>query len=417
MWVVPRTSLTEDQLHAVALPTDRHRIIIGGPGSGKTLVLAHRARQLLDEGVPPERLRLLVYTKLLTSYLRAGLADLGIPEECVDTVDGWTLEVHRLLVGGRPPLEQRPWGKPIPDYAAARRLVLDRIRTQQEDQGEDLEKPLDVILADEAQDLDEEGIALLTGLADHVTVALDARQQIWRDRIGLDEARSLLGVGRAQGALLSAYRCTPFIVELASAFLPEDEATRFRTSNLVPMQEREKLVLHTADSDAEQWDVVAKHLAARAILGQRTAVIVRTQKQLRRAVRELGARDIEVVGQKEADFADDRPIVMTYHSAKGLTVDAVLLPDLTADRYPIEDVRLDRNLMFVAVTRATSWVWMGTLADEALPSVEGFEVLDDLVARGVLVRSGGPLKSSEPSMTTPSPATDPAAGASLIDLL
>lgn len=414
MWVVPRASLTEDQLHAVALPTDRHRIIVGGPGSGKTLVLAHRARQLLDEGVPPERLRLLVYTNLLTSYLRAGLAELGIPEECVDTVDGWTLEVHRLLVGGRPPLERLPGGRTIPDYAAARRLVLDRIRTQH-DQGEEPPKPLDVILVDEAQDLDEEGIALLTGLADHVTVALDARQQIWRDRIGLDEARSLLGVGRAQGALLSAYRCTPFIVELASQFLPEEETNRFRASNLVPMQEREKLVLHTADSDAEQWDVVAKHLAARAILGQRTAVIVRTQKQLRRAVRELGARDIEVVGQKEADFADDRPVVMTYHSAKGLTVDAVLLPDLTADRYPLDDVRFDRNLMFVAVTRATSWVWMGTFAGEPLPAVEGFETFDDLVARGVLVRSGGPTESAEEPATTREPATDP--GASLIDLL
>lgn len=403
MWAVPRTSLTEDQLHAVDFTTERHCIIVGGPGSGKTLVLAHRARSLLDAGVAPEGLRLLVYTNLLRAYIGSGLDDLDVPEGSVLTLDKLTHDLYGRFIGGRPPYqerpEERPWGAPIPDYIEMRRRVLARVREQE------LPPVLDVVLVDEAQDLDREAIGFLAGMSGHVTLALDARQQLYADRIGLEDARSLLGVGRAQGALLSAYRCTPLIVELAAAFLPDTEAARFRAANLMPLGEREKPVLHTSSSDAEQWDTVAKHLAARAILGQRSAVLVRTNQQLKAALKALRARGVDVVGQKDATFDDDRPVVMTYHSSKGLTVDAVFLPDLAEGRFEDHgNPGLTRNLVFVAITRATSWVWMGMREDAPLPAVAGFEILDALLARGVIVRSGG---AQAPA---PRPPVDSAAG-------
>lgn len=411
MWAVPRASLTEDQLHAVDLPSERHCIIVGGPGSGKTLVLAHRARRMLDEGVAHDRLRLLVYTNLLRSYIGSGLDDLDVPEESVITFDKWTLELHRRLIGGRWPV-QHQYGRALPDYVAIRRLLLDRLRD------EELEPVLDVVLVDEAQDLDEESIALLTGMSEHVTLALDARQQVYPDRIGLDDARTLLGVGRAQGSLLSAYRCTPLIVELAAVFLPDEEAARFRASNLMPLDERERPALHMSHSASDQWDTIAKQLGARAMLGQRSAVLVRTQRELRVAVKELRSRGVETVGQKDARFEDDRPVVMTYHSSKGLTVDTVFLPDLTDEDFDDhEDPVLARNLVFVAITRATRWVWMGMREGKGLPGVAGFETFDELVDRGIVVRSGGDVTSSadRPPDTTPTGDVDPPT--SMLDLL
>ncbi len=55
-WLIPRDELTNEQGRAAELKPDEHRLILGSPGSGKTMVLLHRARYLADEyRVPPER--------------------------------------------------------------------------------------------------------------------------------------------------------------------------------------------------------------------------------------------------------------------------------------------------------------------------------------------------------------------------
>ena len=57
-WLIPRDELTAEQIRAVELSANEHRVILGAPGSGKTQILLHRARYLSDElGVPPARFR------------------------------------------------------------------------------------------------------------------------------------------------------------------------------------------------------------------------------------------------------------------------------------------------------------------------------------------------------------------------
>ena len=70
-WLVPREELTVEQVRSVELPMDENRLVSGGPGSGKTLVLAHRAQFLMEDlGIEPDRLRIFVYTKTLAAYIR-----------------------------------------------------------------------------------------------------------------------------------------------------------------------------------------------------------------------------------------------------------------------------------------------------------------------------------------------------------
>ena len=58
-WLVPRTDLSREQREAVELNTREHRIIGGAPGSGKTQILLHRARHLLDTtGADISRMRI-----------------------------------------------------------------------------------------------------------------------------------------------------------------------------------------------------------------------------------------------------------------------------------------------------------------------------------------------------------------------
>jgi superfamily I DNA/RNA helicase len=395
MWVVPRTELTEDQIEAVNLSTDKHRIIVGGPGSGKTLALAHRARRLLDDGRPPEQIRLLVYTRTLARYLRTGLQELGIPEQVVKTFDAWCLEVYRDEVSDRPP--RRP-GSKSPDFEAVRAAVL----KAREAKGS--YPRLDVVLVDEAQDLDAVAIRLLAATASHVTLAMDQRQQLYSEKVDVATAAEILGVRRPQGNLLTAYRCTPLIVDVASVFLPDDEAERFRASNLLPLAEREVPMLEESVSDEAELDVLAKRLGERALLGQRSAVLVPYRDAVRRVATGLRKRGVNVVDMDEAEFDDIRPVVITYHSAKGLTVESVLLPQLTASAFPArDDVTRVRNQLFVGISRATHWVWLGRRTGQDLPDIPGFDQFPALERRGSLtvVRTGAEGQTSPPVTTAP----------------
>jgi superfamily I DNA/RNA helicase len=103
-WLVHRDELTVEQERATALNPKEHRLILGSPGSGKTIVLLHRARHLVDEfGVPPERYRIFVFTRALKAYIRTALDDLDLPDDCVLTFDAWCLEFYRTHVNKRAP--------------------------------------------------------------------------------------------------------------------------------------------------------------------------------------------------------------------------------------------------------------------------------------------------------------------------
>ena len=63
----PVTTKTAGELNAAQQRAVQHGrsplLIIAGAGTGKTLTLAHRAAHLIEEGVPPERILLLTFTR------------------------------------------------------------------------------------------------------------------------------------------------------------------------------------------------------------------------------------------------------------------------------------------------------------------------------------------------------------------
>jgi superfamily I DNA/RNA helicase len=60
--------------------------------------------------------------------------------------------------------------------------------------------------------------------------------------------------------------------------------------------------------------------------------------------------------------------VLTYHSAKGLTFDSVLMPGVTRSAIRARHSSV-RRMLFVAVTRATHWVYLSSLEKSVNPSV------------------------------------------------
>lgn len=62
------------QLEAINAPDDRPILCLAGPGSGKTLVLVHRAAHLIGRGVDPENMLLTTFTRKAADEIKKRLA-------------------------------------------------------------------------------------------------------------------------------------------------------------------------------------------------------------------------------------------------------------------------------------------------------------------------------------------------------
>jgi superfamily I DNA/RNA helicase len=104
--------------------------------------------------------------------------------------------------------------------------------------------------------------------------------------------------------------------------------------------------------------------------GEKIGVLLPQKRQVfgfATAFREAG---LEVESQDELDFSSNLPKVITYHSAKGLTFDTVLLPRLVRGSFSnMSDGRIER-LLFVAISRATKWVYMSTQGGGTLEAIQ-----------------------------------------------
>jgi len=355
-WLVPREELLPDQLRAVELSPSEHRLIVGPPGSGKSIVLLHRAAWLRERlQVAPGRFRIFVFTKSLKAYIRAALHLLDLPEGVVWGFDAWCVGYYRRHVSPELPLQDDE--EETPDFAAIRTAVAASLAAHPPK-----EKLYAFVMVDEGQDLDGAAFEILNAIAGHVTACMDSKQQIY-DR-GSDEREILrrLGLRRRNVALLSAFRCCPFIAQLAAQYVPdaEERATYLRQVRTV-QSEREQPLLWIAASPQQEMDVLASVLRTRLLRSERVGILVPKKVVMREVAAALRRDGIDVETSESMNFASDVPKVMPYHSAKGITLDSVLLPALVAPNFHRYTPERIERLLFVAITRAQSWAYLSTL--------------------------------------------------------
>lgn len=390
-WLVPQSELTPEQLRAVHLDPAEHRVIMGPPGSGKTLILLHRARHLLDLWhVPPDRFRIFVFTKTLKEYIRSALSLLDLPDECITNFDAWCKNFHRTHIRGPLPRD----GKEI-DFPGIRRRVLMEIR------GNLFEVPkYDFVLVDEGQDLDSTAFDIIRAISNHVTVCIDHKQQIYD--VGSSEIDILqrMGLRRRNMELLGAFRCCPFIVSLASELLSDPgERQAFINQARTVQAEREIPLLYLAPDFDHEKRRLLEILKVRQSKGEKVAILLPQKRQVfgfAKGIREAG---LEIETPEKMDFQNDIPKIMPYHSAKGLTFDTVLLPRLVRSSFPrISDSRI-MKLLFVGITRATKWVYMSSRQEGIILALESLMPLERTNAL-TIQRGAGP-SSQPPAVETP----------------
>lgn len=394
-WLIPRAELTPEQLRAVELSPGEHRVILGGPGSGKTQILLHRAQFLANHfRSGPERFRVMVYTNVLKHYIESAFPLLDLPPENVLTFDDWCLHWHKANIRGRVPWDAE--GK-RPDFAAIRRAVMERLMGTRE--------PLfDFVLIDEGQDLEPEVFKLLRVIARHVTVCLDHKQQIYDHRSSEAMILDALGVRKRNINLLEGFRCSPYLVRLAAELI--DDATERESftnqARVAPRQKETPLLYYTqGDDEMDRLEVVIRE---RQLVGDRIAVLFPTQRKLYGFAKALRERGLELETQKELDFGTSKPKLITYYSAKGLTFDTVLMPRLVNDSaWKMMEARAVK-LLFVGITRATRWAYLSATESEQLSALR---LLLPLAECGDLTiqregKGGGAAPSNAPSKPSPS---------------
>lgn len=383
--------LTPDQLRAVEFNTDENRLILGGPGSGKTQVLLHRADHLRTQhSVPPERFRVFIYTTALKQYVASAMALLGLPEASLLTFDAWCVQYYKDRIDRKLPKAKASagGGRSHPDYPVIRHGVLEHVRLE----GETL---YDFVLVDEGQDLDRASIEIIARVSRHVTVCVDHKQQIYQQGCAEQEILSLLGIRKKNVTLLDAFRCSPYIARLASELIENlSERERFLRQTRTVETERQKPLIYFSDSYEGEKRRLVEAVRTRVHLGDRTAVLLPTNRMVYGYAKAFAEAGLEVetpptwqTGYLPYDFSSDRPKLVTYHSVKGLTFDSVFMPLLKSRHFNGNHDLAPERLLFVGITRATKWCYLSGPSEDALPFLR--QLSERLSGDHVSVQEGG----------------------------
>ncbi|MGB2555654.1 UvrD-helicase domain-containing protein [Cellulosimicrobium cellulans] len=365
MYLVPFEELTVEQQRFASLPTSRHVAGIGAPGSGKTLVLVHRAIRLVESGVvDPKRIRIVTFTNALEEYIRAGLIQWGHSPDMVVSIDHLMSELYKGMTG------KRSFSLPgaLNDderFHGQRDAVHALLRDEAEQAMFAMGHRYDVILADETQDISASDAEILTMLARHVTVMLDGRQQLYRRGAMPEEILAALGLRWETSTFLYNFRSSASVLTLAARVAESEQDRALLTGTIARVAEEipSRRVL-ASDRDEENEHLIAA-IAARTAAGRSCAVLLPRTRFAYGLANALTQRGFNIEGPRKIDMTSDAVKVLTYHGAKGLSFDSVFLPRLSESqlRQVAQHTRRG-SLLFVGLTRATTYLFLSAIKGE-----------------------------------------------------
>ena len=333
-----------------------YRLIRGVAGSGKTLILTHRAAHFAEH-FPRWRILLLCFNRALAFALAQEVK--ATKNVRAQTVDG--LAQGLLRDAGRSPGEERK-----PDFEK-RRVEALAIAPSLDDS-----KRYDMVLVDEAQDFGPSRLdlawAMLKEDREHFVIALDTAQNVYRRRMTWNPP-GMTARGRAT-VLPVNYRNTREILDLAQGALQGlDRATsRDPQSDSLDVMVMPQDALRTgevpkslacADLDAEARTIAAQVRELRESGTEPEHIIVLSgSKELRGRVLDEVPETLDVTQDRDgAVLALGKVRVATLHWSKGLEFRHVIVGGANNVWVPEDDetARMEqvRRLLYVAMTRAT----------------------------------------------------------------
>ena len=188
--------------------------------------------------------------------------------------------------------------------------------------------------------------------------------------------------------LIEAFRVSQYLIVLASQFLPKgNERDFFLDQRRTAKMAKETPLLYYAENFDDEKEKLYEMVRERQLMNDRIAILFPQNRQVfgfAQGLREIGI-EVEVPNKQNSknnahrthDFTSNRPKLMSYHSAKGLTFDSVFLPRLVKRSFSwLSDENVEK-LLFMAITRATKWAYFSTAEDNPLEILYKLESLEE----------------------------------------
>ena len=365
-WTLPGVQdLTKGQEAALARPVSGRHLILGGPGTGKTVLLLLRAMRLHSQGEPYV---FLVYNHMLheASKQQAGA---GLRSK---TYMAWYLATYKRIIGKPAPRLNRPNNRfqPIDWEAAAvgaRAFASSRVRNKR------AQTKRACLLIDEGQDMPPEFYSSLLdmGFRD-MYVAADPNQRIQEPSSNRADLEKVLSIDSAEVLeLMDNLRNNFGIARLALAFYTGDRSSPPPRS---PRRGRETVTpaLLTYAPETGGRAEIARRLVGicmehrsmlMGILTPNNRVRESYLAELLKAAARNGKAPLKIstyAHRQNVDVRYDQGgiVVINAQSCKGLDFDVVVLADIDEHIVRRSDLDAVRRLFYVMVSRARGGVLM-----------------------------------------------------------
>lgn len=335
--------LSKEQDAVNNLPLSGTHLVVGPPGTGKTVLAIYRAEMFKRA---EQSTRFIVYNKTLKQYLVQATSHRDVEADTM-TFHSWFWHWYKDVFRRRPP-QTEPYCFDWMTIFEKLMKAGTRVASHK----------VDHVVLDEAQDFPREAFLVLAQTAKHLTVFADENQRITDRHSTIHEIGKALGI-EGVSKLTKNYRNSRPIAEFAAEFY-----TGLSTGIPDPPDRKgqKPIVMKTGDDVRLEAGVVTAHAKAHpshdiGVLLPRT----RQQKdfigEVERALRRAGIKTpVQMyVSQddryKAVDFGQPGIKIINYQSAKGLEFDAVFLPRL--DTYhgdPVSDST--RMKLYMLTSRA-----------------------------------------------------------------
>ena len=345
--------LSKEQEAARALPKEGQYLVVGGPGTGKTVLALIRARR---HGRDRDPHVFLVYNYLLrrSSFQMAAGALMSA------TWERWFGEKFQEITGRPLPRKNadHPGGYAPIDWKA----VLDLTR------GPHRVTDAPFLVIDEGQDMPPEFYRSLVKLGfERFFVAADQNQQITEAHSSRKDIETELDIGTKQVIELHYnYRNSTPVAKLARAFYTPDPA-----SPPPALPERSGVPAWLFYYLPESFEDICRRIVRRVdrnpkklvgVLAPNNAVRQRYLDGLRAVERDVLDHDLPNI---ETFYGDHRPdvrfdeggiLVINAQACKGLEFDVAVLADIDQHYYRPDDPEPTKKLFYVMVARAQEQV-------------------------------------------------------------